>query len=244
MKPRTTPPRTLPGAVRQERQDPHRPTLRQAVLEVRFGHTRVRRAVPPQRGVVRRGARAAAAPLRIRGIPQYHPGHPDHPDRLLRAVAYGWKQAALAESAAQVSELARELYDRLGMGGHFDKVGRSLTASVRAYNEAVATVEGTVLVRARRFRDLKVSERELTFPRPVRARYGRSKHPSWWRMPLRSTPIVGRGNRGDAGAAIHPGARRTDPPRSGSARAGRRRRRAGRRRRAPLIVRPRSTPST
>ena len=33
---------------------------------------------------------------------------------MLKAVAYGWKQAALAESAAEVSALARELYDRLG----------------------------------------------------------------------------------------------------------------------------------
>ena len=87
---------------------------------------------------------------------------------MLRAVAYGWKQAALAESAAEVFRLGRELHDKLGlMGNKLDKLGRALRSSVNAYNESIATVEGTVLVRARRFRDLKVSERELTSPAPV-----------------------------------------------------------------------------
>ena len=81
---------------------------------------------------------------------------------MLRAVAYGWKQVALAESAAQVSELARELYDRLGtMGGHFDRIGRSLTASVRAYNEAVGSIEGRVFPTARRLRELHVTSKQL-----------------------------------------------------------------------------------
>jgi DNA recombination protein RmuC len=81
---------------------------------------------------------------------------------MLRAVAYGWKQAALAETAAEVFRLGRELHDRLGqMGNKFDKLGRALRTSVNAYNETVATVEGRVLVQARRFRDLKVTEKEL-----------------------------------------------------------------------------------
>lgn len=82
---------------------------------------------------------------------------------LLRAVAYGWKQAALAETAAEVFRLGRELHERLGrMGNRFDKLGRAIGTCVNAYNETVATVEGSVLVQARRFRDLKVTERELT----------------------------------------------------------------------------------
>ncbi len=87
---------------------------------------------------------------------------------MLRAVAYGWKQAALAESAAEVFRLGRELHDKLGlMGNKLDKLGRALRSSVNAYNESIATVEGTVLVRARRFRDLNVSERELVSPTPI-----------------------------------------------------------------------------
>lgn len=81
---------------------------------------------------------------------------------LLRAVAYGWRQAALADSAAQVFELGRELYDRLAtMGGAFNKLGRSLQASVNHYNSTVASLEARVLVTARRFRDLKVTDAEL-----------------------------------------------------------------------------------
>lgn len=87
---------------------------------------------------------------------------------LLRAVAYGWRQAALAESAAEVFKLGRELHEKLGlMGNRFDKLGRALRSSVTAYNDTVATVEGTVLVRARRFRDLKVSDAQLTAPKTV-----------------------------------------------------------------------------
>ena len=81
---------------------------------------------------------------------------------MLRSVAYGWRQAALAESAAEVFKLGRELHEKLGlMGNRFDKLGRALRTSVNAYNETIATVEGTVLVRARKFTDLKVSEAEL-----------------------------------------------------------------------------------
>ncbi|MFT3875846.1 MAG: DNA recombination protein RmuC [Propioniciclava sp.] len=86
---------------------------------------------------------------------------------MLRAVAYSWKQAALADSAAEVFQLGRELYDRLGtMGGHFDRIGRSLSSTVKAYNEALGSMESRVLVSARRFRDLKVVEKELSALKP------------------------------------------------------------------------------
>lgn len=80
----------------------------------------------------------------------------------LRTVAYGWKQVRIAENAAEVAQLGQELYERLGnMGKHFDKLGRSLQTSVKAYNEAVGSMESRVLVSARRFRDLKVTTAEL-----------------------------------------------------------------------------------
>lgn len=96
---------------------------------------------------------------------------------LLRTVAYGWRHAALAQSAAEVFTLGRELYDRLAtLGGHVDKLGRSLTATVRDYNRALGSLETRVLVSGRRLRDLGVSEAELVspqtveeFPRPVTA---------------------------------------------------------------------------
>ena len=54
-----------------------------------------------------------------------------------------------------------ELYDRLGtLGKHFDKVGRSLTSAVGAYNDAVGSIEDG-LPTARKLRDLKVTEKKL-----------------------------------------------------------------------------------
>ncbi|MHA3701719.1 DNA recombination protein RmuC [Jatrophihabitans sp. YIM 134969] len=76
---------------------------------------------------------------------------------LLRTVAYTWRQEALARDAREVHELGRDLYQRLTtLGGHVDKLGRSLTGAVESYNRAVASLESRVFVSARRLRDLGV----------------------------------------------------------------------------------------
>jgi DNA recombination protein RmuC len=78
---------------------------------------------------------------------------------LLRTIAYTWRQEALAANAAEVHHLGRELYQRLStMGGHIDKLGRSLTNAVGDYNKTVSSMESRVLVTARRMIDLKVVE--------------------------------------------------------------------------------------
>lgn len=75
---------------------------------------------------------------------------------MLRAIAYGWKQEALARNAQEISELGRELHERISvMAGHWSKVGKNLGDAVGAYNKAVASLESRVLVSARRFNDLK-----------------------------------------------------------------------------------------
>jgi DNA recombination protein RmuC len=87
---------------------------------------------------------------------------------LLRTVAHGWSHETLASQAAEVQRLGRELHERLGtLGGHLDKVGRSLGAAVSSYNAAVGSLEGRVLVTARRFGDLGVTSDDLDAPRQV-----------------------------------------------------------------------------
>jgi DNA recombination protein RmuC len=87
---------------------------------------------------------------------------------MLRTVQYAWQQQALSENAREVFELGRELYARLsGLGRHLDKVGKSLTTAVGAYNLAVGTMESRVLVSARRLASLGVVDAELAAPAPV-----------------------------------------------------------------------------
>jgi DNA recombination protein RmuC len=87
---------------------------------------------------------------------------------LLRTVAQGWQHETLNEQAQLVQRLGQELHARLGsMAGHLDRVGRSLNASVVAYNQAMGSLEGRVLVSARRFADLGVTHEPLEEPRQV-----------------------------------------------------------------------------
>jgi DNA recombination protein RmuC len=77
---------------------------------------------------------------------------------LLRAVAYGWQQQAMEENARRISELGRNLYESVGkLAEHFGVLGARLKQSLDAYNQAIGSLEGNVLVKARKFKDLQAT---------------------------------------------------------------------------------------
>jgi DNA recombination protein RmuC len=77
---------------------------------------------------------------------------------LLRAVAFGWQQESIAREASQIAELGRKLYDAVStLADHFARVGSRLGGAVEAYNDAVGSLERNVLVKARRFKELKAA---------------------------------------------------------------------------------------
>ena len=74
---------------------------------------------------------------------------------LLHAVAYGWRQEQVEESAQKVSDLGRQLYERLRtFAGHFGEVGAGLKRAVDSFNRAAGSLESRVLTGARKFREL------------------------------------------------------------------------------------------
>jgi DNA recombination protein RmuC len=77
---------------------------------------------------------------------------------LLRAVSYGWQQQAVEENARKISDLGRNLYESVRvLGGHFEALGARLKSSLDAYNLAVGSLEGNVLVKARKFKELQAA---------------------------------------------------------------------------------------
>ena len=90
---------------------------------------------------------------------------------LLKAVAYGWRQLALADNAEEIRRLAEDLYGRLGtFVGHLNKVGKQLSSSVDNYNRAVGSLERKVLPGARKFVELGIHpKKEIERVEPLEA---------------------------------------------------------------------------
>ncbi len=89
---------------------------------------------------------------------------------LLKAVAYGWQQQAIADNAKEISDLASELCDRVKtFVGHLEASGSGLQSAVTNYNKMIASLEGRVLVTTRKL-EVKVKGNDadnLPPPEPI-----------------------------------------------------------------------------
>ena len=87
---------------------------------------------------------------------------------LLRTMAHAWRQQSLTEEARAVLATGKELYSRLStLGGHVDKLGRSLGTAVTDFNKTVASLESTVLPSARKMASLGLADGALATSPPV-----------------------------------------------------------------------------
>jgi DNA recombination protein RmuC len=91
---------------------------------------------------------------------------------LLKLLALGWREHTLALNAQEVADLGRQLYQRVGLlAEHWSDVGDKLDKAVGSYNKSVGTLEGRLLVTARKFVDLKAAtiddDGELAAPAPI-----------------------------------------------------------------------------
>jgi len=77
---------------------------------------------------------------------------------LLRAVAYGWRQEQISENAQEISELGKQLFERMTtFVDHVVNIGKGIEKATDSYNKAVGSLESRVLISARRFNELGVT---------------------------------------------------------------------------------------
>jgi DNA recombination protein RmuC len=80
---------------------------------------------------------------------------------LLRAVAYGWRQVALAENAEAIREVGQEMFARLTtFSDHLARLGRNLDNSVDAFNKAVGSYDSRLLPGAKKFTEMGITARK------------------------------------------------------------------------------------
>jgi DNA recombination protein RmuC len=99
---------------------------------------------------------------------------------LLKAVAYGWQQEAVAKNAQTISDLGKQLYDRIQIiWEHLDTLRDGLIRAVEAFDATVGSLESRILPSVRRFKELGATtdvEIDVMEPiaRPPRALSARS----------------------------------------------------------------------
>ncbi|MCF8528724.1 MAG: DNA recombination protein RmuC [Aquiluna sp.] len=78
---------------------------------------------------------------------------------VLKTINYIWRQNADESEVKAMIKLGKELYERIGKIAQLaDKLGRSITASVKDYNTFVSSLETRMLVTARKLNDLDENE--------------------------------------------------------------------------------------
>ena len=102
---------------------------------------------------------------------------------LLRTVALGWRQEQIARNAIEISDMGKQLYERMSkLAEYIQKIGAGLEGANKAYNSAVGSIEARVLPAARKFKDLgsatssdipplsplETSQRVLSIPEAIR----------------------------------------------------------------------------
>lgn len=92
---------------------------------------------------------------------------------VLKTINYIWRQNADESSVRNMIRLGKELYERVGkIAEHADKLGRSITNTVKDYNVFVSSLETRVLVTARKLNDLdenQLGTEEISTPTPIEA---------------------------------------------------------------------------
>ncbi len=86
---------------------------------------------------------------------QVFPASPITLIALLQVVAQGWRHERLAQNAAEIQDLGKELYARVSkMTDYLDTLRTRLDGTVKAFNDVVGSYETRVLVTARKFKEL------------------------------------------------------------------------------------------
>lgn len=81
---------------------------------------------------------------------------------ILKTIAHIWKEDSISKNAADIAKTGKDLYDRLlTMNSHFAKLGKNLSTSVDAYNQAIASLNSRVMVSAEKLKDLSISNKEI-----------------------------------------------------------------------------------
>lgn len=90
---------------------------------------------------------------------------------VLKTINYIWRQNADESSVRNMIRIGKELYERVGkIAEHAEKLGRSITATVKDYNVFVSSLESRVLVTARKLNDLDenaLGTDEISSPPPL-----------------------------------------------------------------------------